>query len=87
MNYTMAAGKQVKRVTVAVLGGIDTLIFTAGIGEHAAPVRGRICVGLAFLGIHLDEGRNRTHDAVISREVVVIKAELEKFREQVQNVE
>jgi acetate kinase len=39
---------------VAALGGLDTLIFTAGIGEHAAPVRERICDGLEFLGIDLE---------------------------------
>jgi acetate kinase len=52
----------------AVLGGLDTLIFTGGIGEHAAPVRGRICEGLAFLGIALDEERNNAHAPVISRD-------------------
>jgi acetate kinase len=50
----------------AVLGGLDTLIFTAGIGENAAPVRTRICAGLEFLGIRIDPGRNERHDAVIS---------------------
>ena len=35
----------------AVLGGLDTLIFTAGIGEHAAPIRERICHGLGFIGL------------------------------------
>ncbi len=42
----------------AVLGGLDTLVFTAGIGEHAAPVRARICAGLEFLGIQIDPRRN-----------------------------
>src|SRR4051812_28369705 len=42
----------------AVLGGLDTLIFTGGIGEHAAPIRARICANMDFLGIQLDEGRN-----------------------------
>jgi acetate kinase len=51
----------------AVLGGLDTLIFTGGIGEHAAPVRERICAGLEFLGIAVDPDRNRAHDAIISR--------------------
>jgi acetate kinase len=45
----------------AVLGGLDTLIFTAGIGEHVALVRQRICVGLDFIGIELDLHRNLTH--------------------------
>jgi acetate kinase len=48
----------------AVLGGLDVLVFTAGIGEHAAPVRERICAGLDFLGLELD--RNGRHEPVIS---------------------
>jgi acetate kinase len=51
---------------VATLGGLDVLVFTAGIGEHAAPVRERICAGLGFLGLELDPARNAEHGAVIS---------------------
>ncbi|MBI2806685.1 MAG: hypothetical protein HYX68_17035 [Planctomycetes bacterium] len=50
------------------LGGLDTLVFTGGIGEHAASVRLRICEGLEFLGIRLDPRRNEAHAPVISRE-------------------
>jgi acetate kinase len=53
---------------VAALGGLDTLIFTAGIGEHAAAVRERICADFAFLGLELDAARNATHAPVISRD-------------------
>ena len=49
-----------------VLGGIDTLVFTGGIGEHAAPVRWETCRGLEHLGIRLDPHRNARHDPVIS---------------------
>ena len=52
----------------AALGGLDTLVFTGGIGEHAASVRLRICEGLEFLGIQLDPRRNEAHAPVISRE-------------------
>ena len=52
----------------AALGGLDTLVFAGGMGEHAASVRWRICEGLAFLGIRLDQDRNATHAPVISRE-------------------
>jgi acetate kinase len=52
----------------AVLGGIDTLIFTGGIGENCASIRSRICRGLEFLGIHLNEPRNSAHDSVISND-------------------
>jgi acetate kinase len=51
-----------------VLGGLETLIFTGGIGEHAAPIRWRICAGLEFLGIQLDAQRNAAHAPVISRD-------------------
>lgn len=53
---------------VAALGGLDTLIFTAGIGEHAAPVRERICRGLEFFGVELDAARNARHAPIISRD-------------------
>ena len=52
----------------AVLGGLDTLIFTGGIGESSAPVRERICTGLGFLGIELDAARNAAHATIISRD-------------------
>jgi len=52
----------------AVLGGLETLVFTGGIGEHAAPVRARICAGMEFAGIGLDPDLNRRHAAVISRD-------------------
>ena len=50
----------------AVLGGLDTLVFTGGIGERAAPVRWEVCAGLAYLGIRLDSQRNATHSDPIS---------------------
>jgi acetate kinase len=51
----------------AVLGGLDTLVFTAGIGENAPAVRQRICQNLSFLGVHLDVPRNAANEAIISR--------------------
>jgi acetate kinase len=50
----------------AALGGLDTLVFTAGIGENASPVRARICEGLDFLGLELNESHNAESAAVIS---------------------
>lgn len=50
----------------AALGGLDTLVFAGGVGEHAAPVRERVCAGLGFLGVEIDAARNVTHDPVIS---------------------
>lgn len=43
----------------AVLGGLDALIFSAGIGENKANIRDKVCQGLEFLGVYLDKKRNR----------------------------
>jgi acetate kinase len=50
----------------AALGGLDTLVFAGGIGENAPLVRARICDGLEFLGIELEETRNAANEGVIS---------------------
>jgi acetate kinase len=50
----------------AALGGLNTLVFAGGIGENAPLVRARICEGLGFLGIALDESRNAENAGVIS---------------------
>jgi acetate kinase len=49
-----------------VLGGLDGLVFTAGIGEHAAPVRADVCARLAWLGVRLDATANGAHGPTIS---------------------
>ncbi|HQR04639.1 MAG: acetate/propionate family kinase [Proteobacteria bacterium] len=51
---------------VAALGGLDALIFTAGIGQHAAPVRARICQALGWLGLEFDTAANARHATTIS---------------------
>jgi len=50
----------------AALGGLDTLVFSGGIGEHAPTVRARICDGLGFLGIEIDDARNTENASLIS---------------------
>jgi len=60
---------QVKKTLCAyagVLGGIDTIVFTGGIGENAFRVRSEICAGLGFLGIQLDEKINQQNEMLIS---------------------
>jgi acetate kinase len=59
------ARKQVGAMAAA-MEGIDTLVFTGGCGEHLSALRSRICAGLAFLGIELDERLNAAHADVIS---------------------
>jgi len=50
----------------AALGGLNTLVFSGGIGENAPEVRRRICSGLGFLGVELDNAKNAANDRVIS---------------------
>ena len=50
----------------AVLGGLSTLVFTAGIGENSPQIRERVLEGLGFLGIRLDRERNLANERVIS---------------------
>src|SRR6266566_457350 len=50
----------------AALGGLDTLVFAGGIGENSPSIRARICEGLGFLGIELNETRNAANAPVIS---------------------
>lgn len=50
----------------AVLGGLDMLIFTAGVGEHNAFIRERVCAGLAFLGIDIDAAANAADALLLS---------------------
>jgi acetate kinase len=51
---------------VASLGGLDMLVFTAGIGEHNVEIRRRVCERLGFLGLKLDEAANARHASLIS---------------------
>jgi acetate kinase len=50
----------------AAMGGLDSLVFSGGIGEHSPEVRAAICDGLQFLGLRLDAGRNAANAPVIS---------------------
>jgi len=50
----------------AALGGLDGVVFTAGVGENAAPVRRAICRACSWLGLELDEAANREHKERIS---------------------
>jgi acetate kinase len=50
----------------AALGGLDTLVFAAGIGENAPSIRERICDGLGFLGVDVDPKRNAENASLIS---------------------
>lgn len=58
----------------AALDGLDTLVFSGGIGEHSPAVRARACEGLGFLGIQLDERRNDGNESLISTDSSQIAA-------------
>lgn len=63
--FVYRAAKEIGALT-AVLGGVDGLVFTAGIGENSAEIRQRICASSAWLGIELNEIANRNGDSLIS---------------------
>jgi acetate kinase len=63
--FVYRAAKEIGALT-AVLGGIDGLVFTAGIGENSAEIRERICNASAWLGIELDETANANRQTTIS---------------------
>lgn len=66
----------------AVLGGLDTLVFSGGIGEHAPEIRDRICRGFEFLGIELNEARNVKNETIISTDVSKVCVRVIKTNEE-----
>ncbi len=66
----------------AVLGGLDMLVFSAGIGEHNAVIRERVCAGLGFLGVRLDAPANAEHAATISAEGAQVLVAVEPTNEE-----
>jgi len=86
----LALAVYVHRVSAAVasaaaaLGGLDALVFTAGIGEHSALVRERICRRLAFLGVELDDAANAsaTPDAEIAAGASAVGVHVIRSREE-----
>jgi acetate kinase len=66
----------------AVLGGLDMLVFTAGIGEHSQVLRERICAGLAWLGVALDTQANASHAALISDPASRVRVAVEPTNEE-----
>jgi len=60
---------------IALLGGADAIVFTGGVGENAPGIRARICQGLNWLGIRLDETRNRSARAAAGEVVEISQAQ------------
>jgi len=67
---------------VAVLGGLDMLVFTAGVGENSAEIRRRICAQLGFLQIALDEAANQQNAPLISAQGSGVKVAVERTNEE-----
>ena len=67
-----------------VLNGLDTLVFSGGIGENSAVIRARICTGLEFLGLGLDATRNNANGPLISTEASRVSVRVIKTDEEVQ---
>ena len=57
----------------AALGGLDTIVFSGGIGENAPAVRARVCEGLGFLGVRIDRRRNQSSAPLISSGRVAVR--------------
>ncbi|MFT3791537.1 MAG: acetate/propionate family kinase [Rudaea sp.] len=66
----------------AALGGLDLLAFTAGIGEHNAVIRERVCRALHWLGVEIDDGANAAHAARISTPASRIRVAVEPTNEE-----
>jgi acetate kinase len=80
--YVYRIGRELGSLAAA-LGGLDALVFTAGIGEHSAAIRERVCRSAAWLGVTLDESANRaggprisTTDSQVSAWVIPTNEEL-----------
>jgi acetate kinase len=64
--FVYRIGREVGSLAAA-LGGLDVLVFTAGVGQHAAPIRARVCRAAEWLGLRVDEAANVTGGPRISR--------------------
>jgi acetate kinase len=77
--FVYRIGRQIGSLAAA-LGGLDTLVFTAGIGENAPLIRERVCAAAAWLGVTIDPGCNTSGATLLSAagskvEVLVVPAE------------
>jgi len=80
--FIYRVGREIGSLAAAI-GGLDTLVFTAGIGEHAPMIRKRICEAAAWLGVAVDAGLNRNDAVLVSApnsrvDVLVIPADEER---------
>ncbi|RZL09337.1 MAG: acetate/propionate family kinase [Rubrivivax sp.] len=79
--YVRRIVKEIGAITAA-LGGLDMLVFTAGIGEHNAVIRQRICEALGYLGVHIDREANAAHAPVLSLPSSSVRVAIEPTNEE-----
>jgi len=79
--YEMVAAKHVAALST-VLGGLDTLVFTGGVGEHAAGVRGGIAARLGHLGVTVESAANDAGASIISRAGAAVTVRIEPTDEE-----
>jgi acetate kinase len=80
--FVYRVGREIGSLAAAI-GGLDTLVFTAGIGEHAPVIRQSICEAAGWLGVALDKGLNTSGEELVSApnslvDVLVIAADEER---------
>ncbi len=79
--FCYSARKHIGALT-AVLGGLDMIVFTGGIGLHSHEIRARICAGLEFLGIHIDHEKNMNY-GIISQDTSRVVVRVMETNEEV----
>ena len=80
-SFATSVKKAIGAMTI-VLGGIDALVFTGGIGEHAFEVRALVAIGLEAIGVRIDETKNRANAASIAPEGALVDVRVMKSDEE-----
>ena len=76
--------RKVVAAYAAVLGGLDMLVFSGGIGEHGASVRGGVCNGLGFLGVSIDDASNQSNSSTLSTQGSKVQVRIVTSQEDLQ---
>ncbi|MGB3277041.1 MAG: acetate/propionate family kinase [Castellaniella sp.] len=79
--YVRRVVREIGALTAA-LGGLDMLVFTAGIGEHSVELRRRICAELAWLGVRLDDDANAAQASSLSAPGSIVQVAMEPTNEE-----
>ncbi|MFO7855578.1 MAG: acetate/propionate family kinase [Paracoccaceae bacterium] len=74
IDYFVHRARREIGALAAAAGGLDALVFSAGIGEHSPRIRARICDGLGWMGLELDADRNEAGEGMISADVSRVRA-------------